>query len=72
MPDSYATVQGDTWDMISFKLFGAGAENRCSRLIKANSQYAETVFFPAGTKIIVPEDAQPEPTVFYGLAPWKQ
>lgn len=72
MPDSYTTVQGDTWDMISFKLFGAGAENRCYRLIKANSQYAETVFFPAGILISVPDDAQPEPTVFEGLPPWKQ
>lgn len=72
MPDSYTTVQGDTWDMIGFKLFGKGGEKKIDRLIKANINLARQVFFPAGMLIQVPADIQSEPQVFEGLPPWKR
>ena len=68
MPDNtYTTVQGDTWDMVSLRVYGA--EKYMDRLISANPDHRHTVFFAAGVVLSVPEiDAAPPET----LPPWKR
>lgn len=53
MPNKYTTVAGDVWDMIAYKLYGSTAYT--SQLIRANSEYAGTVVFDTGIKLVVPE-----------------
>lgn len=49
----YTTIQGDTWDLISFKLFGS--EKYMKNLIEANWPLLETLVFSSGTVITVPD-----------------
>lgn len=67
MPDTYKTVQGDTWDIVSFKVYGR--EKYMDRLITANPDHRNTVFFPAGVALEVPEITDPVPDT---LPPWKR
>ena len=62
------TVQGDTWDMIAHKYFADG-ENGVSRLIAQNSLYADTVKFPAGIVLYVPDDSYEVSAV---IPPWRR
>lgn len=65
--ESYITISGDTWDMISYKVYGDC--NYIDRLIKNNIRYAEIVVFPSGIEILVP---QIETTAADTLPPWKR
>lgn len=67
MPDTYTTIQGDMWDTIAFKLYGT--ENGMNVLLEANQQCADTVIFPAGVQLIVPEYTEPIPDT---LPPWRR
>jgi len=51
----YKTVQGDTWDIISKKVYGN--EKYTQNLIEANftKSLVETVVFTAGIELITPE-----------------
>lgn len=64
---TYTTIQGDTWDGISFKLFGATKFS--VNLMTANPGHLTTVIFKAGTALKVPvipvEQAET-------LPPWKR
>lgn len=51
--DAYTTIQGDTWDLIAWKLYGE--ERRMKELIEANWEYADTLVFSAGANLLVPE-----------------
>ena len=62
----YRTIQGDTWDVISYRVYHN--EKFMSLLIQANLSYAEIVIFPAGVVIDVPDIDTP---AFSGLPPWK-
>lgn len=53
MASTYTTIQGDTWDLISFKLFGS--EKYMKNLIEANWPLLETLVFSSGTVITVPD-----------------
>lgn len=53
MSTAYTTIQGDTWDLISFKLFGS--EKYMKNLIEANWPLLETLVFSSGTVITVPD-----------------
>ena len=53
MAQTYTTIQGDTWDLISWKLYGE--EKYMRYLIEANRPYIDTLIFSAGTKLIVPD-----------------
>lgn len=53
MGTRYTTIQGDTWDLISFKLFGS--EKYMKNLIEANWPLLETLVFSSGTVITVPD-----------------
>lgn len=67
MPDTYETMQGDMWDMIAYKLYGT--ESGMNVLLEANQQYADTVIFPAGITLNVPEYTEPVPDT---LPPWRR
>ena len=53
MGTTYTTIQGDTWYLISFKLFGS--EKYMKNLIEANWPLLETLVFSSGTVITVPD-----------------
>lgn len=51
--ERYRTIQGDTWDLISFKIWGT--EKHHSELQEANREHYNTVFFEANVVLNVPE-----------------
>lgn len=51
--NSYTTVQGDTWDLIAYKLWGS--EYLLPLLFDANPKHANTLFFKAGVVLNVPD-----------------
>ena len=65
--NTYATVSGDTWDIVAYKVYGN--EMYMDTLIKANIEYKDTYIFPAGVVLTLPEI---ELTVSESLPPWKQ
>lgn len=66
----YRTVQGDTWDMIAFRLWPSkGGEKRMSELIEANPEYADYVKFPAGIVLKVPELTE---QTAQSIPPWRR
>ena len=67
MTKTYITIQGDTWDVISFKVYGN--EQHMDVLIQANSQHIQTVIFPANVSLTVPTLDIPVTTQ---LPPWKR
>lgn len=67
MPDSYTTIQGDMWDGIAMKIYGA--ESGMNALLNANPAYYTVVVFPAGVVLSVPEYVQP---ATHNLPPWRR
>ncbi|MFM1655655.1 tail protein X [Brevibacillus sp. B_LB10_24] len=65
--NTYITVQGDTWDGISFKLFGT--DKHMPRLIVANPAYADTVIFSADVVLTIPTLSADTSST---LPPWRQ
>lgn len=53
MSSTYTTIQGDTWDLISFKLFIS--EKYMRYLIEANWDHADVLVFSSGIVLTVPE-----------------
>lgn len=64
---TYTTIQGDTWDMISFKVYGD--EHHIDKLIQANTAYIHKVIFPANVILTIPTLDIPVTTQ---LPPWKR
>lgn len=50
---SYTTIQGETWDLIAYKLWGS--EYLFPLLLEANPNYRDTTFFSGGIVLNVPE-----------------
>ena len=68
MPKIYKTIQGDTWDIIAFKFYPKlGGEKLCDKLMSANTQYINTVIFPAGCELVIPDIDIPKVNT---LPPW--
>lgn len=67
MLKTYTTVQGDMWDSIAQKLYGA--EETLNVLLEANQQYKDVVVFPAGLVLTVPDYSAP---VSSELPPWRR
>lgn len=63
----YVTLQGDTWDLIAFRVYGS--ERYMTLLIETNPEHRETVIFPAGVRLKAPEVTAPIPST---LPPWKR
>ena len=55
---TYTTVQGDTWDLIAYKIFGA--ERYMQQLIEANPDLIDVFYFSAGVVITIPEISEEE------------
>lgn len=66
MATEAATKQGDTWDMISYRVYGD--EGYIGLLIQANPQHKMTTIFQANIKLIVPDI--PSAAVNSDLPPW--
>jgi len=67
----YITIQGDTWDYIAYKVYGAesGTEFYMSALLEANPKYLGYVVFPADIDLDVPDIKVELPRT---LPPWKR
>jgi len=70
MPRYYTSQQGDWWDMISFRVYGArrGDEYYMHKLIEANPAINLVSEFPAGLRVTVPDLPV---RVEIPLVPWK-
>ena len=51
MAGTYKTIQGDTWDLIAYKLFGS--EKYMKNLIEANWPLLDVLIFPSGIELTV-------------------
>ena len=67
MPDAYTTAQGDTWDMVAFRVYGD--ETLADRLMAANPEHRMTVIFSANATLTLPK-LQPRRSGA-PLPPWK-
>ena len=65
MPN-YTTTQGDTWDMISLRVYNN--EKFMHTLVDANHQYRNIALFPANCELVIPELPRGEKIVF---PPWR-
>lgn len=67
MPTTYTTKQGDLWDTIALELYGS--EKHCGLLMEANAKHLDTLAFPAGVVLAVPDnpdtdsDVPPSPLI---------
>lgn len=65
--DVYYTFSGDTWDIISFNVYGS--EKYANRLIEENPRLSNISIFSAGIEVIIPDilvDTSED------LPPWKR
>lgn len=69
MPKTYKTVQGDTWDIISFKQYGS--ELYTKQLVEANPTQRKTLIFGAGTLLTIP-DITPAEQLQTNAPPWRR
>lgn len=53
MAGTYRTVQGDTWDMIAKRVYGA--EKHLDYLMANNYPLLDYFIFPAGVEVSVPD-----------------
>ncbi len=51
--EQYMTIQGDTFDLIAYKVLGS--EKYMRNIILANRQYVDTLVFSSGTILNIPE-----------------
>lgn len=65
--EEYRTIQGDTWDMVAYKIWGDCMLT--GKLMEANSVHIETVIFSAGIVLNIPDVSMVEES---SLPPWKQ
>ena len=66
----YVSTQGDWWDLIAIRVYGAkrGNEHLMYRLLEENYPLRDVAQFPAGLPVIIPEvDVSTE----IPLVPWK-
>lgn len=67
----YKTVSGDTWDLISYKLYGS--EQYFHQLMRANLNLLSIAVFDSNIPVIVPEITSIASAVETSkLPPWKR
>ena len=67
----YKTVSGDTWDLISYKLYGS--EQYFHQLMRANLNLLSIAVFDSNIPVIVPElDTNTNAVDISKLPPWKR
>ena len=65
---TYTTQNGDTWDLIAFRM--TGSTDHIETIMQANQEHVKTFIFPAGVEIIIPDL---ESYVDYdSLPPWRR
>lgn len=69
MANTYTTIQGDTWDIISLKVYGS--ELYTAELVAANFEQRKVLSFGAGTVLNVP-DITAEEVENTNLPPWRR
>lgn len=65
---SYTTITGDTWDMVSLRVYGS--EQYIKTLIEANATHIKTAVFTGGIVLNVP-DLTTAQKVSSNTPPWK-
>lgn len=53
MDKIYTTIQGDTWDLIAYKIYGS--EMVMDKLMQANTHLIQIAVFSAGTIVFLPD-----------------
>ena len=66
----YRTINGDTWDLIAYKIYGK--EEYFHKLIRANLNLINISIFDSNVPIICPEFIEPEIKDLSKLPPWKR
>lgn len=66
----YRTVSGDTWDLISYKVYGS--EGYFHDLIRSNLRLIDIAVFDANIPVIIPEITDEENDNDERLPPWKR
>ncbi len=67
----YRTVSGDTWDLISYKIYGS--EHYFHQLMRANLNLLSIAVFDSNIPIIAPErDTSTNAVDISKLPPWKR
>lgn len=56
MSETYHTVQGDTWDMIAYKVYKD--EKLAGFLMEQNLLFIDYLIFPNGITLVIPEPPQ--------------
>lgn len=64
---TYTTIQNDAWDAIAYRLWDE--ERLFGALMAANPEYLDTVLFPAGVVLTLPE--RPTRPQTLELPPWR-
>lgn len=67
MPSTYTSIQGDTWDMIAYKVYGK--EHAVDDLIHNNPTLSHITIFPSGCIVTCPDRA---PSASRILPPWRR
>ena len=65
---TYITQKGDTWDSISYSLYGN--EELIAPLMEANREKIETTVFDYGIQLIIPEIDKSDSSIY--LPPWRR
>ena len=66
MSNNYITTQGDTWDIISLRVYNN--EKLMHILVEANYQYRDIAVFSANRELVIPEIPRGERISF---PPWR-
>lgn len=66
----YRTVNGDTWDLIAYKVYGN--ENYYHKLMRKNLNLIDISIFSSNIPIIIPEFLDVEEVENSKLPPWKR
>jgi len=66
---NYTTIQGDTWDMVAFKVYGH--ERYLKELIETNPAHIHTAIFSGGIVLSCP-DIPADTKQSVNLPPWKR
>ncbi len=67
MAKTYTTIQGDMWDMISYRVYGD--EGYVKILLEANQEYRNIAVFSAGIPLTCP-DVDVQTTLM--MPPWRR
>ena len=66
----YRTVNGDTWDLIAYKVLGN--EQYFHKILRANLKLIDVSIFPSNIPIIIPDIEIDTVIVDKSLPPWKR